>query len=171
MKRESQVLAVEPAEHQRRAQHHARNAAGQHELFLFALGAGVVVVGHRLHHRGADVHEVGQRGQPLHRVQHAPGRCDVVANEGLGREVADLRLQHDHRLRAVQVRFPVPAFGEIGFHDRDVGVQLPQHLQVRAVLVEHHQVAPALALQVRHEVLAHEAGAAGEDDLGLVLHG
>lgn len=54
----------------------------------------------------------------------------------------------------------------------DVRVHAAQDLQVGGVLVEHDEVGIAMELEVRDEVLADEAGAAGQDDLGgVLLHG
>ncbi|MCY1362351.1 hypothetical protein D9M69_490650 [compost metagenome] len=47
----AEVLAVEPAEHQRWAQHGAGDPAGQHHVFLGLLAACVEVIGHGFNDR------------------------------------------------------------------------------------------------------------------------
>lgn len=162
----AQVLAVEPAEHQGRAQHHAVDAGGQHDFFLLALGVGVEILGHRIHHGRADVHGVGHLIL-LDRCQYVARRRDVVADERLQRRRADLRLQHDHHFRALEIRLPAARFRQIGVDRGDIRVGLAQDLEIGLEFIEHDQIVVALGLQAGYQILADQAGAAGDHDASL----
>ncbi len=166
----AQVLAVEPAEHQRGAQHHQRETAGERDLFLGLLGVGVPVVSHGFDHRRADLHVV-RHLMGAHGLDDVLGRGDVVALELGVVGATDLGLEHHHHFSASKVFLPVAAVGEVDEFGDDVRVHLAQDAQVGDVLVEHHQVGITLALELRDEVLAHQASAAGQDDLHVLVHG
>lgn len=100
---------------------------------------------------------------PADRIQHQARAVEVVAHEGLARRPADLRLQHHHRVGALEVAGPVAGLSQVGVFGHDVGMQPAQHRQVRAMLVEHHDLPHAAALEPRHQVLSDEPGAAGQD--------
>jgi hypothetical protein len=143
-----------------------RSTAGQHHLFLLALGAGIEVVGHGYHHRGADRHQARVR-LALDDVELVAGGVDVVAHEVLPVVAADLGLQHDDGGPVGEVARPFARLGQVGVFHGDAGLHAAQHFQVGAVLVEHHQVAVAARHQASHQVLANQPGAAGQDDLAV----
>ena len=95
-------------------------------------------------------------------VEDVPGRVDVVALEVVPDRAADLRLQHHHCLGALEVPGPVAGLGEVRVLGDDVGLHALEDLEVRAVLVEHDEVRVAARPQPCDEVLADEAGPAGE---------
>uniref|UniRef100_A0A914Z3H1 Uncharacterized protein n=1 Tax=Panagrolaimus superbus TaxID=310955 RepID=A0A914Z3H1_9BILA len=164
----TQVFGVEPAEHQRRAQHAVALAAGDHHLFLLALGVGVVILGHRVHHRGADVHHVGHCGV-LGGLQHVAGGGDVVAHEQVGGLAGDLRMQLYHAGGTIEFTGPRARFSQVGFHHADIRMQAVQDIQVVGMLVDGDQLGVTLLLELDDQVLPHQAGSTGDDDLGVLV--
>src|SRR5471032_700755 len=163
----AEVFPVEPSEHQRGPQHHAFDPRGKYDFFLLALGIGVEILGHRIHHRRTDMHGV-RYVVLLDRREHMPRGRNVVADKRLERRRANLGLQHDNNISPCKMLLPVAGFGEVCVDCGDIGVSLAQDVQIRAELVEHDQVVIALRLQARYEVLAYKAGAARNHDAGLL---
>ncbi|CAM2161127.1 hypothetical protein PT2222_90344 [Paraburkholderia tropica] len=163
----AQVFAVEPSEHQRRAQHDTVDARGDHDLFLLALGFGVPVVGHGVHHGRADVHRVGNLVL-LDGVKYVARCHDVVAHERVTGRCADLRLQHHHDVRAFEMLRPVARLGQVGVNRRDVRMHAAQDVEVRLELVEHDDIGVAARLESGHQILSDESGAAGKKNASLI---
>ena len=158
----TQVLAVKPAKHQGGAQHHAGDAAGEHQVFLLLLGIGVKVIDDRLHNRRADVHQI-RHIELLHRFQYALRGLHVVAQKLLVVDTANLGLQHDDSRSAVQMRLPLTRLRQVSLHRRYAGVQRAQDVQVRMVLVDHHQIHVPSIDQAIEQVLPDQARATTKD--------
>ncbi|CBJ44459.1 protein of unknown function [Ralstonia solanacearum CFBP2957] len=163
----AQVLAVEPAEHERRPQHDAFDARGEHDFFLLAFRLGVPVLADRLHDGRTDMDGVWNVIS-LDHIEYAARRVDVVANERLARRRADLGLQHDDRVGAFEMPRPVARFGKIGEHGGDIRMDRAQDLEIGLVLVEHDEIGIAARFESRHEILADEACATWKNNAGWV---
>ena len=131
------------------------------ELFLRGLGLRVEIVGLRVHDRGGDMDEVGH---PCRRT--ASRMCSVavtlLATNSLAHEAADLGLVEHHGVGAREVR-PArrPAAARSASITVDVGMELAQDRDIGRMLVDADD-AMAARLQARHEILADEAGRAGD---------
>ena len=101
---------------------------------------------------------------PLRRIEHDFGGCDIVSEECVPVGSADLRLKHDNDAAFDEVSFPRPRQRQVDKFSDDTGVQHPGNLEVRLMLVEHHNVVIARSPQARNEVLAHEPRTTRKDD-------
>ncbi|ETN86849.1 hypothetical protein NECAME_16082 [Necator americanus] len=163
----AKVLAVEPAEHERRAQHDTIDARCHDDLFLFALGLRVPVVGHRVHYRRADMYGVGN-AVLLDDVEHVARCHDVVAHERFVGRRTDLRLQHDYDVGALEVPGPLTGFRKIRIDRRDVRMNLAQDFEVGFVLVEHNEIGVSTRLEPGDQILSDQTGAARKNDASLI---
>ncbi|CEE79867.1 conserved hypothetical protein [Xanthomonas citri pv. citri] len=164
----AQVLGVEPAEHQGRTQHAVAQAAGDHHLFLCALGVGVVVLGHRVHHRGADVHHVRHVCRAAG-VEHVRRRGQVVAGEQVGGLAGDLRVQLHDELSAFKRLAPFARLSQIRKDRLHIRMQASQDVEIVRVLIDGYQPGIALSLQFDDQVLPHQPCSAGQDNLVILL--
>ena len=103
-------------------------------------------------------------------VQNLLAGRDVVANELLIVIAPDLGLQHDDGVRTLEVLRPVSGKGQVHLLDRDVRLDATQNVDIGGVLVQHDDVPVAPVLQPGNQVLSHQPGAAGQDDLLLRIH-
>lgn len=99
-------------------------------------------------------------------------RGQIVAYEQVGGLSRDLCVQLHNQACTGKPFGPGARFGQIGQHRFDLRVQLAQDVQIVRMLVDRHQPGVALLLHLHDEVLPHQAGCAGDDDLVvLVCHG
>ena len=103
-------------------------------------------------------------------VQNLLAGRDVVANELLIVITPDLGLQHDDGVRTLEVPRPVSGKGQVHLLDRDVRLDATQDVDIGGVLVQHDDVLVAPVLQPCNQVLSHQPGTAGQDDLLLCIH-
>ena len=95
---------------------------------------------------------------------------DVVVEERLFLEGADLSMIENHRVRAGEGRFPRALPGKIGFDDFNARIQSRQSRCIGRMLVDGHDSAIAALGQALDQILTHEARAAGDDDLAFRRH-
>ena len=91
-------------------------------------------------------------------------RGDIVSNEGLRFQVADLCLQHDHNLGTIEQRLPVTALGQVGVVGNDVRVQLPEYVEIRPMLIDNGKIVVAPVFKMRYKILSYQACASGQYD-------
>ena len=103
-------------------------------------------------------------------VQNLLAGRDVVANELLIVIAPDLGLQHDDGVGTLEVSRPVSGKGQVHLLDRDVRLDAAQDVDIGGVLVQHDDVPVAPVLQPGDQVLSHQTGTAGQDDLLLCVH-
>jgi hypothetical protein len=154
------MLAIEPAEHERRPEHDARDSAFERDLLLRLLAFGVMIDRGRVHHRGADLNHVGNvgllggRNQPLR-------RGDVIGDVGIGVDAADLSVGADQSVGTPKRVLPTVVMGKISRNQSDVRMQLPKDRAVGRMLVDRHDVGEHSRLQPWNEVLADKASRPG----------
>ncbi|MCY1362350.1 hypothetical protein D9M69_490640 [compost metagenome] len=107
----------------------------------------------------------------LDRIENHACRVDVIADELLPVGTTDLGLQHDNDRCVFEMFEPFAGGCDIDALDMDIGLRLFEHVDVGAVLVQHHDVRVAQITQTGYEVLSDQAGSARKDDLVVqVLH-
>ena len=114
--------------------------------------------------------DVGQAGTPSG-GQHVFGRGDVVVDEGLFVERADLGVVQHQRSAALEGLLPSAGPGEIRLDHLDVRVELSEDRDIRRMLVDPDDFQPLAVLEARDQVLADEAGGAGYDDPAFAVAG
>ena len=125
------------------------------------LGDGVMVCGHGVHHRAADMYQPGDGLAPELLEHHFSG-ADVVAFELRGIGVADLGLEHHAGVAAGQVLGPLRAFCAGEILQNSTAGQLPPGLN-RLAFIHHHQLPFGMVLLEQcDQVGPCEAGTAGK---------
>ena len=107
---------------------------------------------------------------PFDGVEDNARRLHIVADEGLGLQVADLGLQHHDSGGAGQMARPISDFSEVRILANDIRMQFAKDSEIAGVLVQDHQLREATRLQAHDEILSHEARPTGQDDLCGALH-
>lgn len=162
-----EVFAVEPAEHESRSQHGGRQPPVHDEAFLRLLRFCVEILRSRVHHRRADMHDL-PNAVPCRCIEDVLRRGDVVVDERLLVEAADLRMADDEHVETFESPFPGAGPRQIGIDHVHVRVQLHERLVIHPMLVQADDPAELLRLQARNEILSEQAGRAGDDNLSLV---
>src|SRR5437764_1314835 len=151
----SEMLSVEPPEHEGRPQDHVRDGGLLHQRFLLLLRLDVEILGGRIDHRGADVDQVRNASIRCRR-QHAARGGHVVTYELLAMRPANLGVQQDELIATPQRFLPRPGFGAICLDEFDLRMQRPQDGEIVCVLVEPHDCAVACCAQVSDKILPDE---------------
>jgi len=165
----TQVLAVEPAEHERGTQNHMGDGTFQDQLFLGRLGPCVKIIRLRPDHRGADVHQVPHTPGPGS-VQYPFGGGDIVCDKFLFMQTADLGMQDHQSTDALHGLLPVTGLRQVRIHDFDVRVQLPQNPCIGRVLVQGNQVSVPGRLEVNDQILPDQTRPAGNEYFVCTVH-
>ncbi len=140
----AQMLAVEPAVHQRRPQHAGRDAAVEEQLLLRLLGLGVEIVRERVHDRRADMDDLGD-AVPARGREDPLGRDHVVGGEGRFGEGRDLGMAEDEGAGAGQRLLPSIVRRQVGLDQPDIRVKPGEDLVVGGMLVDADQPDPCPA--------------------------
>ena len=112
-----------------------------------------------------DVRQAGALGGG----EHGLGCGDVVVDERLLDEPADLGVVQHQRAAVVEGALPRAGLRQIRLDHLDLRIEAAQRLDVVGVLVDADDMKPGAALEARDEVLADEAGGTRDDDPGLAV--